>query len=61
MTPEREGRGPRMDQAGPALRFEKGAKAEPAEPKARGRPAMEKGVGPHGGGVRRSAGGGSCA
>ena len=39
MTPEREGRGPRMDQAGPALRFEKGAKAEPAEPKARGRPA----------------------
>lgn len=39
MTPEREGRGPRMDQAGPVLRFEKGAKAEPAEPKARGRPA----------------------
>ena len=39
MTPEREGRGPRMDQAGPALRFEKGAKVEPAEPKARGRPA----------------------
>ncbi len=33
MTPEREGRGPRMDKAGPALRFDK------AEPKARGRPA----------------------
>lgn len=36
MTPEREGRGPRMDQAGPGLRFDKG---EPAEPKARGRSA----------------------
>ncbi|NBK80509.1 hypothetical protein D5272_18685 [bacterium D16-76] len=36
MMPEREGRGPRMDQTGPALRFDKG---EPAEPKARGRPA----------------------
>ena len=39
MTPEREGPGPRMDKAGPTLRFDKGGEAKPAKPKARGRPA----------------------
>ena len=39
MTPEREGPSPRMDKAGPGLRFDKGAEAKPAKPKAKGRPA----------------------
>ena len=47
MTPEREGRGPRQDKAGPVLRSEaKGkAKAE-AEPKRSG-PSWKKDGGPH--------------
>jgi len=39
MKPEREGRGPRQDKTGPALRFGKGADIETAGPKAKGRPA----------------------